>query len=222
MGFLRKTFKKIGKGIKSLTKKFAKFMSSDIGKFISLAAMVMMTGGAFGVDMFGKKAADSAGQKIAEETVKEEIVKEGAEKVASESVKKQIATSVNKELAVGSARDMVSKDMLAEFALDKSTEATLNTIANSNVMSNNITQTLSTASTNPVFQANANTVVEGGKVALENSFTTTELDVVGNYMKRAGEGITDDQIQQIADQVTSTFAEANQPKGLFGGLKKGV
>jgi len=221
MGFLRKTFKKIGKGIKSLTKKFAKFMSSDIGKFISLAAMVMMTGGAFGIDMFGKKGADSAGQKIAEETIKEEVVKEGAEKVAAETAKQQIATNLTKESLVQGARDKgLLKDIMKDYALDSSAEATLNTISNSNVLSNSITTTLNTAASNPTFQVNANTVIGGGKVPLDNSWLSGELDVLKTGMEKFNEQET---LNQIVDQsVQENLAKFYEPKGLFGGLKKGV
>ena len=221
MGFLRKTFKKIGKGIKSLTKKFAKFMSSDIGKFISLAAMVMMTGGAFGVDMFGKKAADSAGQQVAQETLKEEVAKEGAEKVAAETAKQQIATNLTKESLVQGARDKgLLKDIMKDYALDSSAEATLNTISNSNVLSNSITTTLNTAASNPTFQVNANTVIGGGKVPLDNSWLSGELDVLKTGMEKFNEQET---LNQIVDQsVQENLAKFNEPKGLFGGFKKGV
>ena len=233
MGFLRKTFKKIGKGIKSLTKKFAKFMSSDIGKFISLAAMVMMTGGAFGIDMFGKKGADSAGQKIAEETIKEEVAKEGAEKVASEAAKQQIATNLTGESLAQAARDKgLLKDVMKDYALDSYSEAALNTISNSNVLSNSLTTTFNTAASNPIFQANANTVIGGGKVPLDNSWLSGEidflksgeLDVVKTGMKNFNERETLNQIvsQSVDQSVQENLAKFYEPKGLFGGLKKGV
>lgn len=228
MGFLRKTFKKIGKGIKKLTKKFAEFMNSDVGKFISLAAMVMMAGGTFGLDMFGKKAAEDTAQQVAAEAVTEEvgkdIVAKGAEDVASEAAKKQLASSLKEvtgeSLAQAAREQGLIKDVMKEYTLDASAEATLNTIANSNVMSNSITTTLNTAANNPAFQLNANTVVQGGKVGLENTFTAGEFDVLKNWSQQvAQEGITNEQIQSAINEALSTAAE---PKGLFGGFKKGV
>lgn len=233
MGFLRKTFKKIGKGIKSLAKKFAKFMSSDVGKFISLAAMVMMTGGAFGIDMFGKKAADSAGQNMlqqegVEEVIKEEtkdrIVKDVAGDATSKAVKDQAVLNfpeLTGESLAQAARDKgLLKDVMKDYALDASAEATLNTISNSNVLSNSITTTLNTAASNPTFQANANTVIGGGKVPLDNSWISGEIDVLKTGMDKFNE---QESLKQIVDQsFQENFATFNEPKGLFGGLKKGV
>lgn len=229
MGFLRKTFKKIGKGIKKLTKKFAKFMNSDVGKFISLAAMVMMTAGAFGFDMFGKKTVEKAGQEILQEEVvgeaiKEEVVKDIAGDVTSEAVKDQIALNLpelTSESLAQAARDQgLIKDVMKEYTLDASAEATLNSIANSNVMSNSITTTLNTASNSQAFQLNANAVVQGNSVPLNNALNVTPQNIVADYQAQAAQqAMTDEQIRNIVNETLSTSAE---PKGLFGSFKKGV
>jgi hypothetical protein len=229
MGFLRKTFKKIGKGIKKLTKKFAKFMNSDVGKFISLAAMVMMTAGAFGFDMFGKKTVEKAGQdilqeEVVEEVVKEEVVKDIAGDVTSEAVKDQISLNLPEltgDSLAQAARDKgLIKDVMKEYTLDSSAEATLNSIANSNVMSNSITTTLNTASNSQAFQLNANAVVQGNSVPLNNALNVTPQNIVADYQAQAAQqAMTDEQIRNIVNETLSTSA---QPKGLFGTFKKGV
>lgn len=228
MGFLRKTFKKIGRGIKKLTKKFAKFMNSDVGKFISLAAMVMMTAGAFGFDMFGKKTVEKAGQDILQEEVvgeaiKEEVVKDIAGDVTSEAVKDQIALNLPEltgESLAQAARDQgLIKDVMKEYTLDASAEATLNAIANSDVMSNSITNYFNAASNSQAFQLNANAAVQGNSVPLNNALNVTKQNIVADYQTRAAQqAMTDEQLRNIYE----TLSTSAEPKGLFGSFKKGV